>query len=142
VDTECPWNPSEKPIQPFFNLYEYLTKMPEPTNPTNSTLEDDLLEMRRLLINAITDGLKAPNPKASFLAISERVLSTAGLLGKLPPHAPPADHGPLPYETSQPATSNPTPVVPDVGYLPYPTGELDGDTRDDWKPLERPFVVD
>jgi hypothetical protein len=56
------------------------------TTPTNSTPQDDLGELDKLLVQRMIDGLKAEAPVASFLAVVERYL--AARKAEMKPQAP------------------------------------------------------
>jgi hypothetical protein len=87
---------------------------------TNVTPADDLGELDRLLVNAMIDGLKQDAPKASFLAVVERYLSSRK--ASLPPAPAPLAEAaalrgipalPFPAQGAPKPTSGPTKQLAD-----------------------------
>jgi hypothetical protein len=142
-----------------------MTKSPDPASHSegplrpNMTLEDELVELRKLFIDALSDKLKG-NPTGSVLAVIERVLANAGMLGKLPTYEPPVDPETLPYRDDSPEEVAPGPSqseagggvtrpvsinLPDLPFNPdgTPAAQDKPKRAEAWQPLEsRPFVVD
>ena len=97
----------------------------------NITPEDEVEELRQLLIQQLIDGLKAPSPKASFLAVVQKFLADSN--GK--PSAPPTMTGlaqgrDLPFPTA-PATAAPSAPPRSV---PFPAK---GNQGQPWESLDK-----
>ena len=72
-----------------------------PTPTANMTVEDELIELRRQFLTSLSDQLKSKTVTGSVLAVVERVLSSAGLLGKQVPPMPELDTSTLPFKAPE-----------------------------------------
>jgi hypothetical protein len=117
---------------------------------TNSTPQDDLGELDKLLVGKMIDGLKAETTTASFLAVVERYLGSRRAAMK--PQAPTIPHGPVPFPRLDPDAYDSAVKPPqknvgalrsalaELGPVPFPKTESDAPTMAE--ALQKPFAAD
>jgi hypothetical protein len=105
----------------------------------NERPEDEVAEVRRLLVARLVDGLKDPNSKASFLAVAQRFIANEK------PQAPtqPLWTPPQAQPQAQPQRYTPAPIPPELlAALPFPVKTIAPEAGKPWPAMRLPFNDD